>query len=107
MKNDNDYYYVEVLVKVESTDITFTTHYEWILLQVDNEDEDMTLESAQKYLNINYNRSYQGNVPIILSVVKIISVNPSIETIKKEVMEVYSVPFNDLESFEKWRNSYK
>lgn len=107
MKKDTDYNYVEALIKVESTDVSFTTRYEWILLQVDNSDEKLALESAQKYLSINYNRSYQGDFTVTLSVVKIIAVNPSIENSKKEVIEVYSLPFTDLASFEKWRHSYE
>ncbi|GEM_PF-2879185 len=107
MEEVKDYYYVEALVKIESTDISFTTKYEWLILQVDNTDEDLALEIAQKYLDTNYNRSYQGGVPITLSVVKIIAINPSIDNSNHDVKEVYSVAFNDLNSFEKWRDSYE
>jgi hypothetical protein len=108
MENYKDPYYVEAIIKKESPDPSFDTQYEWLLLRVENNDEDEALQIAQKYLDKSYNGSYQGGVLINLSVLKIVAINPAIEneSEKTEVMEVYSVPFISTEDFEKWRDSY-
>lgn len=101
-----DCYYVEALIKVDSLDQNFETRYEWIILQIEDENEESSFKKAKKYLEKHYNRSYMGGVFVNLSLVEIIAINPAIENIKNEVMEIYSIPFHDLNAFKKWRNSY-
>jgi hypothetical protein len=103
---NKDYYYVEALIKIESSSPDFVTRYEWLILEIDNNDEEIAVQKATEYLNKNYNREYMGGVPIKLSLVRIISINPSIHNRISEVIEIYSVPFTDLTSFEKFRESY-
>ena len=98
-----EYYCIEALVKIESPDPAFITRYEWLVLQVEHPDEDLAMEKAKAYLDKHYNRSYQGGVPIQLSVHSIIAINPAITTGQEEVKEVYSLKFNNLALFEEWR----
>lgn len=65
--NTDDYYYAEALVKKTSPDPSFTTKYEQLILQIDNDDEDSAREKAEAYMKEHYNRSYQGGVWIDLS----------------------------------------
>ncbi len=103
--NTSDYYYAETLVKKTSPDPSFTTKYEWLILQIDNADEDSARKKAEAYMKEHYNRSYQGGVWIELTFVRILAVCPAIESVHQEVMEVYSCNFTDLEAFEKWKNA--
>lgn len=106
MSNGIDVYYAEALVKSESPDPNFITTYEWIILQVDTQDVDIAKEKALQYMKEHYNHSYQGGVWIDVSFIRIVTMNPSIETEKRDVMEIYSCFFTDLQAFEKWREAF-
>ena len=97
------YYYAEGIIKISSPDPSFVTHYEWLLIQVEADNPDMADKKALQYFNTNYNEGYQGGVWIDQHFEKLVEVKSAIEPEEKEVMEIYSLSFWDLEAYKKWK----